>query len=101
MGMVHRLAQYRVRPDKVEDVKQIVATFIAAIAAHEPQTIYHAYQAEDHISFLHVMSFPDEAAEEAHSTASYTQRFAAALYPVCESGPSFTFLSLVQGTGRS
>ncbi len=98
--MVHRLAQYRVRPGKVEEVKQIVAAFVAAIAAHEPKTIYHAYQAEDHISFLHVMSFPDEAAEEAHSAASYTERFAAELYPVCEAGPSFTHLSLVHGTGR-
>ena len=98
--MVHRLAQYRVRPDKVEDVKQIVAEFVRAIAAHEPHTIYHAYQAEDHVSFLHVMTFPNEAAEEAHSTAPYTERFATALYPVCEAGPFFTHYSLVQGTGR-
>jgi quinol monooxygenase YgiN len=88
--MICRIVEYVVQPDALEPVITAIADFLAAIERMEPATRYEAFQRPDRFSFIHFMIFADEAAEQRHREASYTQRFVAELYPNCEVVPVFT-----------
>ena len=96
--MIRKMATYKVDSGKVETVRAAVTEFVNAIAQHEPASSYSAYQAEDGVSFVHIMTFPDEAAEQAHRSAPHTEAFVEALYPNCEIPPAFANLELVVST---
>lgn len=89
---IHRLAEYAVRPEEREAVEEAVRAFLEAVALNEPETRYRAFRREPGLGYVHVMTFPDEAAERAHREASYTRRFADAVYPRCTQSPTFTKL---------
>lgn len=78
--------------------RQAIREFVEAIARHEPHTFYEAYEAADGVSFLHLMAFPDEAAEKNHQTAPHAMKFVESLYPRCEVQPAFAGLALVRST---
>lgn len=90
--MIHKLAQYRIREGEEAAVLVAVAEFVAAVGAHEPTTRYEAFRLGEGLDFLHLMTFPDAAAEQRHRDAPYTERFVAALYPRCATPPTFTEL---------
>jgi len=96
--MIRKIAGYVVKEEEVVNVKPIVEGFISAIKEYESTTLYHAYQADDGVTFFHVMAFPDEEAEEAHRTAPHTMRFVEELYPRCREAPIFHTLTLVHTT---
>jgi quinol monooxygenase YgiN len=96
--MIRKIARYVVKEDQVENVKPVIEEFISAIKQYESATLYHAYQADDGVTFFHVMAFPDEEAEDAHRTAAHTLRFVEELYPRCEEPPIFNDLTLVHTT---
>ncbi len=96
--MIRKIATYKVKHDQVDAVLGAVTEFVNAIARHEPASNYSAYQTEDGVSFVHIMSFPTEADEQAHRSALHTEAFVAALYPHCEEPPVFTDLELVATT---
>lgn len=96
--MAIKIVHDRIRPDKLEVVLPAIREFVASIAQVEPQTRYDAYQAEDGVSFVHLMSFPDADAESSHQTAAHTARFVEILYPNCEQAPVFTDLRLLHST---
>jgi hypothetical protein len=96
--MIRKIARYVVKENEIDIVKLAIGEFVAAIKGYEPDTVYHAYQADDDITFVHVMTFSDEDAEERHRTAPYTNSFVDVLYPRCEETPVFSDLTLVSTT---
>ena len=96
--MLRKIVRYRVHRDKLEKVKEDVSEFVKAVSENEPQTVYEAYQADDTVSFFHMMTFPDANAERSHRVASYTMRFVAALYPNCDEPPAFADLRLIRSS---
>jgi quinol monooxygenase YgiN len=99
--MIRKLASYRIDPESLEEVKQAIEDFVAAIARKEPETIYEAYRVADGMSFLHLMTFPDQDAEKLHQAAPHTKRFVDILYPLCEEQPTFLDVTLVKSSGRN
>lgn len=87
--MIRKLARYKVRPDHIREVRELVTKFVAAVHEAEPDTEYHAYQDDDEVTFIHIMGFPNEEAEHRHQQARYTVRFIETLIPYCEIRPSF------------
>jgi quinol monooxygenase YgiN len=98
--VIRLLVRYRVHPEAAGKVREAIATFVDAVRANEPDTIYGALAAEDGVSFVHAMAFPDEGAEERHRAAPYTRAFVDALYPACEARPEFTRLEVVRSTRK-
>jgi quinol monooxygenase YgiN len=72
-----------------------------ARVADEPGTLrYESFREADGVSYVHFMSFADDAAEQAHGQTDHMKQFVAALYPKCEGQPVFTDLKMVSGAGR-
>ena len=90
-----KIAEYKVKPDKVAEAERAIKAFVTAIAVEEPDTLYVAYRKVDGVSFIHFMAFPDQGAEKVHQQAPYTMQFVEVLYPNCEVQPRFTDLTLV------
>ena len=74
--MKYTMARYTVQPERVREIKQAIAEFIAEVRTHEPRTLYVILQENGQHSFLHWMAFENEAAERRHSQARYNDRFA-------------------------
>ncbi len=98
--MIHKIVRYKVKRGKVEEVKRAIIEFVELVAKNEPHTLYEANQADDGVTFIHIMSFPDKSKEEKHKTAVYTMKFVESLYPNCEEEPVFLDLKLVKSTSH-
>lgn len=96
--MIRKIARYVVKEEEIDNVKPVIEGFVSAIKEYESATLYHAYQADDGVTFYHVMAFPDEVAEEAHRTAAHTVRFVDELYLRCKEVPVYHDLTLVHTT---
>ena len=96
--MIRKVARYRIQPAWRSQALEAIEAFVQAIAAHEAHTHYAAFQEPDGVTFLHLMVFPDAAAEQAHANAPYTRAFVEALYPNCQAEPTFTDLRPVAAT---
>lgn len=94
--MIAKIAEFKVKVDKLEECKKAIAEFVAAVKANEPGTIlYESYQKTDSVSFIHTMYFKDAEAEEMHKNSPYVKKFVDILYPNCEIKPTFTDLKLL------
>lgn len=97
--MIWKIAEYTVREGEVAHVLDLVERFVAEVRRKEPDTFYAAWQSTDSSTgFVHLMCFEDEAAEQRHRDAAYTEEFVSDLYPRCETEPSFRSLQPV-GSG--
>lgn len=97
----HMLAIYRIKEDKVDEVKEAVSDFVDAVKRNEPATLfYEAYHGQGDVSFFHIMTFEDDEAEEAHRTTPHMAVFVQKLYPHCEEEPGFVELELVRSNVR-
>jgi len=95
--MIHKMANFRVKSDRLEICKSAIARFIKAVRENEPNTLFYAgFQEPDQYSFVHLMTFKDVAAEKHHRGTPYVREFVEALYPNCEVEPSFKDLTLVE-----
>ena len=98
--MKWRIARFRVRPAEAAAAEKAIIAFVAKVA-DEPGTLrYESFREADGVSYVHLMGFADDAAEEAHQQTGHAKEFVAALYPLCESPPVFTDLKMVSGAGR-
>jgi quinol monooxygenase YgiN len=98
--MRHRIARFRVRPAEVAAAERAIIEFVARVA-DEPGTLrYESFREADGVSYVHVMTFADDAAEEAHRGTEHVKKFVADLYPRCEVQPVFTDLKKISGAGR-
>ena len=87
--MISLIARYQVHYDRTQKVVDLVRRFVRNVRASEPRTLYQALQLDDEVSFLHAMTFPDEAAERAHQMASYTRDFERAIFDLCIDPPRY------------
>jgi quinol monooxygenase YgiN len=98
--MKWRMATFRVRASEVPAVEKAIIAFVAKVA-DEPGTLrYESFREADGVSYVHVMGFADDAAEQAHEQTAHAKQFMAELYPRCEAQPVFTDLKMVSGAGR-
>lgn len=90
---IQTIAEYRVRPEGVENVKRAIEEFVPYVTANEPGTrMYLAWQKQDDpTSFVHFFIFENEAAHQAHSRSDAVKRFEAAYRPeLLNDGVAFT-----------
>jgi quinol monooxygenase YgiN len=98
--MKWRVAKFRVRPAEAEAAEKAIIAFVAKVA-DEPGTLrYESFREADGVSYLHLVGFADDAAQEAHERTEYMRRFVAELGPRCEVQPVFADLKMVSGAGR-
>ncbi len=98
--MKYRTARFRVRASEVASAEKAIIAFVSKVA-DEPGTLsYESFREADGVSYLHLMSFADDAAEEAHRQSDHVKQFMAEIYPRCEVQPVFTDLKMVSGAGR-
>ena len=89
---VSKSVTFTIKPDAVEAVESAIATFLAAIGRKElgRTLLSKSYRQKDNpLAYLHVMTFRDEMAEEAHKEAPHTKAFVEVLYPLCTEAPDF------------
>jgi quinol monooxygenase YgiN len=95
--MEHLLVSFKVKKNKVEDAKAAIQKFVKEIQKKEPGTaLYNCFQENnDETSFIDMMTFESEKAEEHHRHTKCVKDFVDELYPLCEEEPIFSELSLV------
>lgn len=83
-----KMMHYKVNPADVEYVKGLIADFVAQLQPSRKGLIrYEAYQENDVVSFLHLMEFSSQLAEEAHRTNPQVREFIERLIPCCTRQP--------------
>lgn len=89
---VIKTARYRVQPEARQQVLAAIREFVGYVRQNELETeLYAAFrERENPDTFLHVMIFRDETAEERHRTSAGTGRFAEVLYHRTVAGVTFT-----------
>jgi quinol monooxygenase YgiN len=101
MSAIHMMAIYKVKPDKLDDVRLAVTEFIGAVKENEPGALfYESYQGNDDVSFFHLMTFENNVAEELHRQTPHMAEFAKILHLSCEEEPGFVELELVGSNVR-
>src|SRR5437870_399061 len=98
--MNYTMASYTVRPEKVKEVKKAIAEFLAEIRKHEPRTLYLVFRENGSHTFVHWMSFENEAAERRHAQAHYNNHFVKKLVPNCLGTATFTEFGLLAATKK-
>ena len=101
-SQIHTRVEYKVRKDKVEDVKNNIAKFVDAVRDNEPGIrVYESYQnGEDNSRFIHLAEFKDKVSEQTHKDAGHTKKFAEFLYPLCDQEPKIIHMSLIGSVRR-
>ena len=95
------MVRYTIRPGERDAVRAAAIEFVDAIKANEPDTLrYEALYQQDGVSFVHFMSFTDEAAEARHRGMPHVRKFVEFVYPKCVTDPVFTSLKLLRSTAR-
>jgi quinol monooxygenase YgiN len=86
---IYQTAHYRVKPAAVEKVREAIEEFVAYVAEHEPGSLmYTAWQAKDDPTrFVHLFTFADEAAHQAHGGSDAVRRFESVYGPELVDGP--------------
>jgi len=98
--MKYTLARYTVKQEKLKEVKKAIAEVVAEIRQHEPRTLYLVFREESKTTFIHLMSFENEAAERRHAQSRYIDRFVKKLYPNCLGKPVFNEFDLLGTTKK-
>ena len=95
-----RIARFRVRASETAAAEKAIIAFVSKVA-DEPGTLrYESFREADGVSYVHLMAFADEAAEQSHKQTDHVKQFVAELYPKCEVQPVFTDLKMISGAGR-
>lgn len=92
---ISKVARFKIKASHLQEAKSIIQDFLQAVSENErgKTLLYKSfhYKTESN-SFLHLMTFKNAKAEEAHRNASYTQDFVEKLYPLCSEKPQFDTL---------
>jgi quinol monooxygenase YgiN len=98
--MKWRTMAFRARAAEVAAVEKAIIAFVAKVA-DEPGTLrYESFRQADGVSYLHLMSFADDAAQQAHEQTEHAKAFLAELRARCDGQPAFADLRMVSGAGR-
>jgi quinol monooxygenase YgiN len=82
---VRELARYQVKAESLDRCLAAIHEFVAYVRRSEPGTLrYEVWQEQDDPTrFVHIFTFRNEAANEAHSASAEVKKFAGILYPEC------------------
>ena len=94
------MARYTVKQEKLKVVKKAIAEVVAQIRQHEPRTLYLVFREESTSTFVHLMSFENDAAERRHAQSRYIDHFVKKLYPNCLGKPTFAEFDLLGTTKK-
>ena len=97
---IYQTAHYQVTPAGVETVKAAIAEFVDYVKTNEPGTrMYLAWQqSDDPTRFVHLFTFEDAQAHEAHGASGAVRRFENVYEPLLVAGPVvFTDYDVVAG----
>ena len=96
--MVHYMATYKIKEDKLDDIEKAITEFVGAVRDNEPSTILYAsfHRKDDPLSFVHFMCFENEDGKNLHESADYTKKFVEMLSACCTVQNVFTELDLVR-----
>jgi quinol monooxygenase YgiN len=99
---IYQTAHYQVRPEAVDRVVKAISEFVAYVTENEPGSVlYAAWQEEnDPTTFVHLFTFEDEAAQQAHGRSAAVKAFEDVYGPELVGGPVvFTNYRLVADNG--
>lgn len=96
--MIHLMFTYKVKEEKLDEVKQAIVDFVNAVEDNELQTSHYVSYSrqDDPLSFVHFMTFENDESRHIHEKAEYTKKFVDVLYPACENEPVFTDLTMIK-----
>jgi quinol monooxygenase YgiN len=98
--MKYRIMRFRIRRSELAAAEKAIVEFVSKVS-DEPGTLrYESFREADGVSYVHLMAFADDKAEEAHEKTEHGKKFAAALSQKCEAQPAFTDLKMISGAGR-
>ncbi len=98
--MKYRMMRFRVKAAEAAAVEKAIIDFVAKVA-DEPGTLrYESFREPDGVTFVHVMSFADDAAEKAHRETAHAKDFEEVLANACDMPPQAIDLRKVSGAGR-
>ncbi len=91
------MASYRLKPGILGEAKAAIQEYVERVQRTEAGTFsYHCLQSDvEPTRFIHLMSFADEEAEEAHAASPFMKEFSEKLFPYCFEGPNYETLRLV------
>ena len=86
---IYQTAHYTIRPEGVDAVKAAIAEFVGYVTANEPGTRMYAswQQADDPTKFVHLFTFEDPDAHQAHGESEAVRRFESVYTPYLADGP--------------
>lgn len=89
---IFQIAEYEVKPEAVDKVKQAVREFVHHVETNEPGTLlYSAWQTQNQPThFTHFFAFEDAAAKAAHSRSNAVKRFESVYRPELVGSVVFT-----------
>lgn len=87
---IERTATFTIRPEGLDRALEAIRRFGVHTAAEPGTLLYVSWRSElrPH-EFLHVMSFADAKAEQAHASSDAVHAFTEVLYPLCLAPPTF------------
>ena len=100
---IYTIAQYQVKSQAVDKVKQAIEEFVRYVKANEPGTrLYVAWQQKDDPTrFVHFFIFTDEAAHKIHGESDAVKRFESIYSPELVGGNVvFTDYELVASNSK-
>ncbi len=85
---IYQTARYQVRAEAVDRVRSAIEEFVRYVAANEPGTILYAawQEIDDPTKFVHLFTFRDEAAQEAHGASGAVRAFEEVYTPELTAG---------------
>jgi hypothetical protein len=83
--MIHRLATYKVRAEKIVSAREALEKFVRATQEQGPKGLEIAiFSEKDGLTHHHYALFPDEDTYEKHGNSTYFADFWEVLYECCE-----------------
>ena len=98
MPKIYQTAHYQVNESAVARVVDAVEEFVDYVRANEPGTLFYAawQSVDDPSRFVHLFTFADESAHEAHGESAAVRKFESVYQPELADGPvRFTDYRLV------
>ena len=95
---IYQTAHYQVKAAAVDKVENAIDEFVRYVKDNEPGTLmYKSWQlVDDPTRFVHLFTFQDEAAHQAHGTSEAVRRFESIYRPELVGAPVvFTDYGLV------
>ena len=93
------LIEYRVKPDKVDDVETARRRFFEGLRRDaDPEVRYRALSKSEPRSFVHIGWYADQDALARFQSTAHFKEFASTMPELCEEGPAASPLTEIHST---